>query len=155
MNDKLHRYGALAARLALAAIFIVSGWGKLAGPEGTAAYIAAKDLPAPMLLAILAGVAELAGGLALAAGLFTRQAALGLALFLVPTTIFFHNPIGLEAAAAQMQQVQALKNVAILGGLLALATLGAGLLSVDARRSGRRRAGRPGARALEQQALET
>jgi len=148
MNDKLHRYGALAARLALAAIFIVSGWGKLAGPEGTAAYIAAKDLPAPMLLAILAGVAELAGGLALAAGLFTRQAALGL-------TIFFHNPIGLEAAAAQMQQVQALKNVAILGGLLALATLGAGLLSVDARRSGRRAAGRPGARALEQQALET
>ena len=128
---------------------------KIGGFAGTAGYIAAKDLPAPMLLAILAGLAELAGGLALAAGLFTRWAALGLALFLVPPTIFFHNPIGLEAAAAQMQQVQALKNLAILGGLLALATLGAGLLSVDARLSGRREAGRRGARALEQHAVRT
>jgi putative oxidoreductase len=128
------RYGSFASRLALAAIFIHSGFGKLAGPEGTAAYIAAKGLPVPLLLAVAAGLVELFGGLALVAGLGTRWAALGLALFLVPTTYFFHNPSGLDAAAAQMQAVQVYKNLAIVGGLLALASFGAGPLSLDARR---------------------
>jgi putative oxidoreductase len=126
------RYASLAARLALAAIFIHSGFGKLAGPEGAAGYIASKGLPAPMLLAILAGLVELGGGLLLAVGLGTRWAALGLALFLVPTTLLFHNPLGLAAAQAQMQQVQLFKNIAIFGGLLAVVTGGAPGLSIDA-----------------------
>ena len=46
MNSKLEKYGSLVARLAVAAIFIHGGWGKLGELEGTAAYIAAKGLPA-------------------------------------------------------------------------------------------------------------
>ena len=130
------RYGSLVARLALAAIFIHSGFGKLSSPEGVAGYIAAKSLPAPMLLAVGAGLLELLGGLALVAGLRTRWAAVALALFLVPTTFFFHNPAGLDAAAAQMQAIQVYKNLAIAGGLLMLASWGAGPLSLDARRRG-------------------
>lgn len=126
------RYGSLAARAALATIFVISGLGKLAGPEGAAAYIASKGLPAPMLLALLAGVTELAGGVMLAVGLRTRLAALALALFLVPATVLFHNPFGLTGAEAHMQQIQALKNLAIAGGLVALATWGAGAISLDA-----------------------
>jgi putative oxidoreductase len=127
------RYGSLAARLAIAAIFIHSGLGKLSSPEGAAGYIAAKGLPAPMLMAVGAGLLELLGGLALVAGLRTRWAAVALALFLVPTTFFFHNPSGLDAAAAQMQSVQVYKNLAIAGGLLMLASWGAGPLSLDGR----------------------
>jgi putative oxidoreductase len=130
------RYGSFAARLALAAIFIHSGFGKLASPEGAAGYIASKGLPAPLLLAVGAGVVELLGGLALVAGLRTRWAAVALALFLVPTTFFFHNPSGLEGAAAQMQAIQIYKNLAIAGGLLMLASWGAGPLSLDARHRG-------------------
>jgi len=148
MNPLLERYGSLAARLALAAIFVHAGWGKLVGPAGTAAYIDSKNLPVPLLLAIVAGLVELGGGLALAAGLGARWSALGLALFLVPATLLFHNPLGLEAAAAQMQQVHLYKNVAIIGGLLAIATFGAGALSFDARRAARRRPGTAGSYAL-------
>ncbi len=127
------RYGSLVARGSLAAIFIISGVGKLAGPAGTAAYIASKGLPAPMLLGVLAGVLELGAGALLFAGFRARYAALALALFLVPVTAIFHNPIGLGGMDAHMQVIQLLKNVAIIGGLLVVATRGAGALSLDGR----------------------
>ena len=86
MNDRLEKYGSLVARLAVAAIFIHGGWGKLGGLDGTAAYIASKGLPAPELGALLAALLELSGGLAIALGLGTRWAALALAIFLVSLT---------------------------------------------------------------------
>lgn len=138
------RFGSLVARVALAAIFVHSGWGKLTGLEGTAAFIGSKGLPAPLALAALAGITELAGGLLLVFGWRARSAALALALLLVPATILFHNPIGLAVAEAHMQQIQVYKNIAIIGGLVAIATWGAGALSLDARsalaRVGRREA---------------
>ncbi len=129
----LERYGSLVSRAALAIIFILSGFGKLAGPAAAASYIASKGLPAPTLLAVLAGITELAGGLMLLAGFRARVAALGLALFLVPTTILFHSPLGLTGMEANMQLIQVLKNLAIAGGLLSVATWGAGAFSLDAR----------------------
>lgn len=134
MNGRLEKYGSLAARLAIAAIFVHGGLAKLGALDGTAAYIASKGLPAAELGALFAALLELGGGLAIALGLATRWAALALALFLVPTTWFFHNPFGLEAAAAQMQWIQVYKNVAIAGGLLAFTAFGAGPLALEARR---------------------
>jgi len=128
----MERYGVLVARTLLAVIFIISGFGKLADLSGTAAYIGSTGLPAPMLLALLAGVSELVGGVMLVVGFQTRLAAIGLALFLVPATVLFHNPFGLEGAEAHMQQIHALKNIAIAGGFLALAVHGAGAISLEA-----------------------
>lgn len=133
------RFGSLAARGALAAIFIISGFGKLAGSAGTAAYIASHGLPFPMFAAIGAGILELAGGVMLLVGLRTRVAALVLATFLVPVTAIFHNPAGLTGMEAQMQLIQLLKNLAVAGGLLSIATWGAGELSLDALSFKRRR----------------
>ncbi len=87
------RYGSIASRVALATIFLVSGFGKLAAPAGTAAYIASKALPLPMVAAVGAGLLELVGGLLFLLGLRTRPAALALAAFLVPTTLLFHNAL--------------------------------------------------------------
>ena len=130
---RTERYGALAARLALASIFVVAGFGKLAAPEATGAYLATKGLPVPVVLAVFAGVVEFVGGLLLITGYRTRLAGLTLAAFLIPTTLLFHTSLGLPGLEAQMQQMQLLKNLAIGGGLLALATYGAGALSFDAR----------------------
>lgn len=44
------------------------------------------------------------------------------------------KPVGLEAAAAQMQCIQVYKNLAIAGGLLAFTGFGAGPLALEARR---------------------
>jgi len=148
MNSKLEKYASLVARLAVAAIFVHGGWGKLGELDGTAAYIASKGLPAAELGALLAALLELVGGLAIAFGIGTRWAALALALFLVPATWLFHNPIGLEGAAAQMQMIQVYKNLAIAGGLLAFTAFGAGPLALDARVWRARQSGRPGFRSI-------
>jgi len=137
MNATFERFAPLLARLGLAGIFLFAGWGKLTALDATAGYIASIGLPAPGLLALAAGLTEVAGGLALVLGLGTRWAALALVLFLVPTTALFHNPVGLEAAAAHAQQLQLLKNLAIVGGLLSIALHGAGPLALEARRAPR------------------
>lgn len=133
MNERTWSRGIPLARVALAAIFLISGVGKLVGPAGAAGYIASKGLPWPMALAVGAGLLEVAGGLSVLVGLKARWGALALVGFLVPATLLFHNPVGLEGFEAQAAMIDALKNVAILGGLLLLAAVGPGPLSVDAK----------------------
>lgn len=125
---------ALIGRLLLALLFVPAGIGKITGFAGTAGYIASKGLPMPELGAALAIVVELGGGLALIAGFGTRVAALALALFTLVATFFFHNYWGVPAEQAMVQQLMFFKNIAVIGGLLVLATHGAGAWSVDARR---------------------
>jgi putative oxidoreductase len=119
----------------IAALFLPAGFGKIVGFAGTAQYIASKGLPASEVLAVLATVAELGGGLALLVGLFTRWAALALAGFTLVAGLLFHNSWALPADQQMIQQLMFMKNVAIAGGLLALAAFGAGAWSIDAKRT--------------------
>jgi putative oxidoreductase len=131
MNTKLQHAAAAIGRTLLALIFVVSGWGKITGFAGTAGYIASKGMPVPEAMAAGAIAVELLGGLALLAGFKARWAALALFLFIVPTTLIFHNPSGLSGQDAQNQMIQLLKNLAIMGGMLMVFALGPGRYSVD------------------------
>jgi|APDOM4702015191_1054821.scaffolds.fasta_scaffold08994_3 putative oxidoreductase len=122
------------ARILLALIFVASGISKLTGLEGTAGYIASVGLPAPQLLALGAGLLEVAAGVMLIVGWQARWAALGLAAFTVVATVLFHNFWAMPADQAFMQQLMFMKNLAITGGLLFVFAFGAGALSLDARR---------------------
>src|SRR5258706_14030344 len=82
---------ALVGRLLLAAMFIYSGFGKITGFEGTVGYIASKGLPIPQLMAIVAIVCELGAGVLLLVGYKARWGALAIFVFLIPTTLIFHN----------------------------------------------------------------
>ena len=118
----------LVARILLAFIFILSGWGKFFAIDGTAGYIASVGLPAATLLAWAAAIFELAGGIAILVGFRTREVAWALAAFSVFTGFAFHfNP------ADQMQMIMFMKNLAMAGGFLALANAGAGAFSLDGR----------------------
>jgi putative oxidoreductase len=119
-------------RLLLAAIFLMSGLGKLADPAATAAYIASKGLPLPELAAWGASAVEVFGGLLLIAGFQTRLAALALAGFTVAAAVLFHAEFG-----DRNQMIHFLKNIAIVGGLLQVVAFGAGAFSLDARRNRR------------------
>lgn len=120
----------LAGRLMMAAIFIMSGIGKIAAPAATIGYISAMGLPFPELgLAGAIGI-EVVGGLLLVLGLYTRPVALALAAFSIATGLIFHSAI-----ADQNQMIHLLKNFAMAGGLLQIAAFGAGSLSLDARRT--------------------
>lgn len=131
MNTNLQHTTALAGRILLALIFIISGWGKITGFAGTAGYIASKGLPLPEVMAAGAIAVEFLGGLALLVGFKARWAALAIFLFLIPTTLMFHNPAGLTGQEAQGQMIHLMKNLAIMGGMLMVFAFGPGKYSID------------------------
>ena len=120
-----------AGRIFLALIFVVSGIGKITGYAGTASYMASKGLPLVDVLLPMTILIELGGGLLLALGWKARWAAAALLLFLIPTTLIFHQFWGIDPKLAQMQKIHFLKNVAIMGGMLMVLAIGAGAWSVD------------------------
>jgi putative oxidoreductase len=120
----------LVARILLSIIFILSGFMKLADIAGTASYFAGFGLPAPTASAVIVGLIELLGGIAILIGFKTRIAAWVLAVFSVATALVAHTDF-----SDQMQMVNFLKNLAIAGGFLALAVEGAGSISLDGRRT--------------------
>jgi putative oxidoreductase len=125
----------LVGRFGLSAIFVLSGFAKLgAGYEGTQGYMEAMGVPGGLLPLVI--FAEIVGGLAIAAGLLTRWAALGLAVFSVASAFLFHFQLG-----DQMQFINFFKNIAIAGGFLVLAAHGAGKFSLDGLIAARRAKG--------------
>jgi putative oxidoreductase len=124
----------LVGRVLLALIFVTAGFSKLTGLQGTAGYIGSVGLPAPMLLAVAAGVVELVAGVLIVVGWQARWAALALAGFTAVASVLFHNYWAMPAEQQMMQQLMFMKNVSIVGGLLVLFAFGAGPLSLDARR---------------------
>lgn len=126
---------ALIGRVLLAWLFIPAGWSKIAGFAGTVGYIASKGVPLPEVCAAIAVAAELGLGLALLVGFKTRWAALGLAIFTAVITPIFHGYWALPADQQMMQMLMFNKNLAVVGGLLAVAAFGAGRLSLDGRRN--------------------
>ena len=112
----------LLARAMLAYIFVVEGYGKIMSYGGVAGYMQQHGV-APALLPLVI-LTELGGGLLVFFGLMTRWAAIALFGFCLLTALFFH--MGAD------QQVQLLKNIAMAGGFLALATAGPGPWSIDA-----------------------
>ena len=129
------QYGPLGGRILLALVFVTSGWGKLMGFEATAGYIASKGLPLPQLGAAIAIVVELVGGIMLIVGWQTRWAAAAIFLFLIPTTVIFHGYWAVEAAQMRAQQIQFMKNLCIMGGMLYVMAFGAGPFSLDNRKN--------------------
>lgn len=121
--DKLLSIG---ARLLMAQIFIISGFSKLMGYSGTAAYFASINLPMPALLTPLVILIELGGGLALLFGFKARWAAAILALFSIGSALIAHTNF---ADPGQMNNF--LKNVAMAGGFLLFVKYGAGSPSID------------------------
>ena len=130
MNDQKD-WAALLGRMLLALLFVISGFGKIPGFEATAGYIASKGFPMPQVLAALAVLFELGGGIAIALGWKTRWAAAALILFLVVITPIFHKFWGLPPEEAMNQQVHFMKNASILGGFLLLFAFGPGRYSID------------------------
>lgn len=118
-------------RIFLSAIFLASGVMKLFNWSGTAEHMAQKGMTAVPLFLGLAIAFELVGGLSVLLGFFTRYGAALLVLFLVPATLVFHNFWDETGMAAQSQMQHFMKNLAIMGGLLAVAALGPGRCSLD------------------------
>ncbi len=122
----------LIGRIALIVLFVMSGIAKFTDIAGTAAYVASKGLPAPTALAVLAGLAEVVGGLLIVIGWQTRIVALALLIYTLIAAYFFHDFWHLPQGPERLDSmIHALKNLSIAGAFLMLAGSGAGRYSVD------------------------
>ena len=124
--NSLSKYVELGGRVFLAAMFLLSGLGKLSAYTATAGYMASQGVPGWLLPLVIA--TEIGGGLAIALGWKTRIAAFLLAGFTLIAALIFHSHF-----ADQNQMIHFWKNVAIAGGFLQLVVHGAGPLSLDQR----------------------
>jgi putative oxidoreductase len=128
--NALHRYGPLAARILIALIFILSGFSKIGGFDGTVGYIASKGLPLPQIAAIGAIIIELGGGILLVLGWKARWAAAAMLLFTALAAFLFHNFWAMPPDQAQNQMIHFMKNISMMGGLLYVVIHGSGALSL-------------------------
>jgi len=126
-------WASAVGRVALAALFLWSGYGKLAYMDGNVGYMKAYAFPAAELLIWPALVVELVAGTMLLVGWKARWAAVALALFTVPATFIFHAYWGVPADQVLNQQIHFMKNLAILGGLLTVVAHGSGGYALDRR----------------------
>jgi putative oxidoreductase len=119
--DRLSSAGMLVARVLLSSIFLFSGVRKILAFSGTEAYMAKFGMKMTGLFLVLAILFEIGGGLSVLLGYYPRLGALALLLFLIPTTAVFHRNFSDPAQIGQFA-----KNVAIMGGLLAVLSAGGG-----------------------------
>lgn len=132
MTEKLNQFGLLVGRILLALIFVMSGSMKVMNWSQTADSMAAENMPAVPFFLVMAILVEIGGGLSVLLGYKCSWGALLLAAFLIPVTLTFHHFWTYEGAAIQNQMQHFMKNVTIMGGLIALAAVGAGQYSLDA-----------------------
>jgi len=129
-------YVCALGRLLVAALFLISGLGKIAAPALTQGYIASAGLPFPRLAYLVAIVIEVIGGILLILGYQSRIVASVMAVFTVAAALTFHSHFADQNAMAHF-----LKNISITGGLLQIAAFGAGTFSIDGRLAKSRRNG--------------
>lgn len=122
----------LALRVVIGIILIVHGYAKLFarnGPRATGEMFRQIGVPAPALLALVVGIVEFAGGLALVAGVATRLAALLAALVMIGALALVKRRVGFTRLDATGYEF----DLALLAMALVLLTQGAGPTSLDAR----------------------
>ena len=124
-------WASLLGRIALAALFLWSAYGKLVYMDGNVGYMKAYGVPAAELLIWPALLVEFVAGGMLLAGWKVRWAALALIVFTVPATFIFHAYWGVPADQVLNQQIHFMKNLAVVGGLLSVIAHGAGRLSLE------------------------
>lgn len=131
--------GALALRIPVGIIFAAHGAQKLFGwfggygLDGTGQFFASVGLNPGYLMALLAGLAEFVGGLALIAGVLLRPAAAALAFAMLIAIFAVHWDKGFFAAAGGYEYA-----LALFAASLALLFSGAGRFSVDRAITGER-----------------
>ena len=114
----------LAGRILMSLIFIVAGFNKIGGYEGTQGYMESVGVPGMLLPLVI--LLELGGGLLLLVGFKTRIIAFLLAGFSLLAAVIFHNNF-----ADSMQSIQFMKNLALAGGFLYITAWGPGAWSLD------------------------
>ncbi len=121
----------LVGRVLLSAIFLVSGLSKIGNFGATRDIMIAQGVPMASIFLLAAIVIEVCAGVSVLLGLRARWGATVLVIYLIPVTLIFHNFWAYSGAEHQLQLVNFMKNIAIIGGLAQIAAMGPGPISID------------------------
>lgn len=134
MSTILQGILSVTGRLFLITIFLMSAVGnKIPNFSGVVAYMESAGVPfAPVALG-LAIVFLIVGSVTILVGYQARFGAVLLGIFLILATYYFHAFWALEGEAAQMQMIQFMKNLGLLGAMVFVVANGPGAWSVDER----------------------
>ena len=132
MDNDINDGVILAARLLLAALFLIFGWRKLMDRPGTVSRMVQDGAPLPVLATAVAIFMELPVAFAVAIGAFTRPSAVLLALYTLGSALIAHRYWTLTGVNKIDSMESFYKNLSIMGGLLLLYITGAGQYSIDA-----------------------
>lgn len=124
---------ALFGRIAIALIFVMAGFHKIATFSDTLNTMTGKGLPYANILLVLSIIFELGGGLLVLVGWKARFGALSLFLFMIPVTLMFHAFWMHQTGDAINQLHHFLKNLSMMGGTLYVMAYGPGRFSIDGR----------------------
>ncbi|HME34837.1 MAG TPA: DoxX family protein [Candidatus Sulfotelmatobacter sp.] len=123
----------LLGRLFFALIFLVAGPNDFASK--TIAFAASQGVPLASIAVPLSGVISILGALLVLLGYRAKLGAWLIALFLVGVTPMLHNFWAVtDPMMRQMQMINFMKNMSMLGGALLITQLGPGPWSLDARK---------------------
>lgn len=121
-NSKTSDLALLLLRIGVGVIFIVAGWGKLTGIEGTIQFFGNIGIPLPAVMAWVVAIVEFVGGIMVLLGAYAKIPYLLLAVIMA--VALFTTKLGGEFSAARL-------DIMLLLTSLALFFLGSGAYSVD------------------------
>jgi putative oxidoreductase len=122
----------LAARLLLAALYLIFGWRKLMDYSGTVSRMMQDGARLPVPATFVAIFMELPVAFAVAIGAFTRPSAVLMALYTMGTALIAHHYWTMTGAKKIDSLESFYKNLSIMGGFLLLCITGPGKYSIDA-----------------------
>jgi len=133
MNDKLQGLASVVGRVLLSGIFLLSAIGnKIPNFNDVVGYMEQAGVPAARLMLAGAIAFLIVGSVSVVLGLWARIGAGLLLVFLVLATYYFHAFWKLDGQEAATQQIQFMKNLALMGAMVFVMANGPGKFSIDA-----------------------
>ncbi len=110
----------LIGRIILGAFFINSGFNHFSNFNMIAGYASSKKIPFPKFSVFISGLFLLFGGLSILLGIYQVIGIILIIVFLLLAAFFVHNFWTLPKEQRQMDKVNFMKNLALVGALLML-----------------------------------
>ena len=107
-------------RLLLGGFFLYNAYSHFANVASLTAYAESKKVPMAKVAVVVSGLLLLFGGYTIITGVRVTTGIAALVLFFIPVTFTMHAFWKEEGQARMMDQVQLMKNLAILGAILML-----------------------------------
>jgi putative oxidoreductase len=118
--------GPQIGRILIGLAFFVFGASMfMAGPENSAGFYTTVGIPLAGVMVWVVAILKVGAGIAIMSGRYVTEASAALIIFVLAATLLVHMDFG-----DPMQLNQAMKNLAIVGGLLYLMAYGPGGIDV-------------------------